>query len=98
MAEALRKRIWDSLSDSVSNSYYTAFAAKFYQKWDLWMNIFLVLATSASVAAWVAWEAVPWLWPLIIAAAQIVQLVKPYIGFGKFVKTYNDLSTHFQHL
>lgn len=70
---------------------------KYYQKLDLITNIFLVLATSSSIAAWAIWKELPLLWAIIIGVSQILTLAKPYFLFPKYIKVFNEKSIHWQN-
>jgi hypothetical protein len=62
------------------------------------MNIFLVLASSSSVAAWAIWKQFPLLWLFIFGISQVLVLIKPYVLFPKYIKVFNEKSIYWQEL
>ncbi len=93
----IRTQVWNFLVDSKTNEYFSSLTVKYYQKLDLCTNIFLVLATSSSIAAWAIWKEYPLLWTTIIGLSQIMTLAKPYFLFPKYIKVFNEKSVHWQH-
>lgn len=92
-----RTKLWFFLVDSKTNEYLSSLIVKRYQKWDLCLNIFLVLATSSSIATWAIWKEMPLLWATIIAISQIITLAKPYFLFPKYIKVFYEKSIHWQN-
>jgi hypothetical protein len=94
----MRNKIWYNLVHCKTNEYYTAIVRKYYQ-WAEWLlNSFLVIATSASVAAWSIWKDLYILWTVIIAASQLLMLLKPFLLFPKYIKTYSEKNISYQNL
>lgn len=93
-----RSQIWNFLIDSKTNEYLSSFVVKQYQKWDLWTNVFLVIATSSSIATWAIWGKLPILWATIIAVSQIITLIKPYFLFPKYIKVFYEKKIQWQNL
>jgi len=94
----IRDKIWYFLVDSRTNEILSSLIVKKYQKWDLYTNIFLVITTSLSVAAWTIWNIYPTLWALIIGLSQLMTLIKPYFLFPKYIKVFNEKSIRWQHI
>ncbi|MPQ46129.1 hypothetical protein GCQ56_03820 [Marinifilum sp. N1E240] len=94
----IRNKIWYFLVDSKTNEILSSLIVVKYQKWDLYTNIFLVVTTSSSVAAWTIWNVYPTLWALIIGLSQVITLIKPYFLFPKYIKVFNEKSIRWQHL
>jgi len=94
----MRNRIWYLLVETKTNEYYAISVTKFYQVCEWLTNTFLVVATSAGVAAWVTWQKHPFLWIVIIGGSQLLTLIKPFLGFPKYVKTYNEKSVALQNI
>ncbi|MFT4565680.1 MAG: hypothetical protein ACI9FN_000633 [Saprospiraceae bacterium] len=86
----LRTKIWNEFNDAKVNEHYSNLIAKRYQKWDLGTNIFLVIMTSSSIAAWAIWEESQLLWGVLIAFSQIITITKPYFLFPRYIKTFHE--------
>lgn len=93
-----RTQIWNFLNDSKTNEYLSSLIVKKYQKLDLYTNIFLVFATSSSIATWAIWKEMPLLWALIIATCQIITLAKPHFLFPKYIKVFYEKNIQWQNL
>jgi hypothetical protein len=85
----MRTQIWSLLCDCKFKSYYMGHMVTKYQKYDRNLNIFLAIASSGSIAAWAIWSIYPMLWGIIIAASQVLSVIKPYLPFFKYVKELN---------
>ena len=57
------------------NSYVRAF--------DRGFNITVAIASSTSIGGWLIWQQIPYLWASILAIAQIVNIVKPFLPYLK---------------
>lgn len=56
-----------------------------FQNWDRNINIFLAVASSTSIAAWTIWDEYRIVYAIIIAASQVVTVIKPYFNYNKYV-------------
>lgn len=94
----IRTKIWNFLNDSKTNECFASLILKYYQKFDLLVNLFLVIVTTSSVAAWTIWNEFPLLWGLIIAVSQILTISKPYFLFPKYIKVFHEKNILWQQL
>jgi hypothetical protein len=53
---------------------------------DLVITVLLAVLSSSAVATWVIWKQYPALWAFIIAACQIITIIKPYLPYGNQIK------------
>lgn len=88
----MRNRVWGSLSNFVFKAYVIDTMIMRYQKYDKRINICLAIVSSSSIAAWTIWQIVPQLWAGIIAITQVIQAVKPYFPYSKYIRTLNEKS------
>ena len=84
--------------DSKFQSLYLDYQVSKYQKHDRRLNIFLALVSSSSIGAWAIWNEYQIIWALIIAIANIVNVVKPYFPFSKYIKELNEVALSMQNL
>ncbi|SFF07324.1 hypothetical protein SAMN05518672_11572 [Chitinophaga sp. CF118] len=82
--------IWADLCDMRFKGYLLAFLVTKYQKWDRKINIFLALASSASIGTWAVWDEFPLVWGGIVAASQVVSTIKPYFPYSKMIRELNE--------
>lgn len=94
----IRTKIWNFLIDSKTNECFASLILKNYQKLDLFLNLFLVFATTSSVAAWAIWNEFPLVWAFIIAISQLLTISKPYFLFPKYIKVFHEKNILWQQL
>jgi hypothetical protein len=93
----MRNKIWYNLVDCKTNEFYSATVTRYYQ-WAEWiLNSFLVVTTSASVAAWAIWKEFYIVWAAIIGLSQVLMLLKPFLLFPKYIKTYSEKNLTYQY-
>ena len=51
------------------------------------INIFLAVTSSGSIGGWVIWDKYSFLWAFIIAASQVINVVKQFLPYKTRVKT-----------
>ena len=78
--------------------YYFEELATRYQIIDRRLNIFLALASSSSIATWAIWQRLDLLWAIILAVATLVNVIKPYFPFNKYLAEINKMSTQLELL
>jgi hypothetical protein len=86
----LRDKIWNSLVDYKFKSFLMSKAINRYQKYDRNMNICLAIASSGSIGAWAIWNLWPLLWGTIIAASEVINVIKPFFPYNKYIKILNS--------
>ena len=67
-----------------------------------WINmrisIFTALVSSGSVGAWAIWKHLDWLWAGLVAASQVLNVVKQHLPFTKRLASLKPLSFACQQL
>lgn len=58
---------------------------------DRGVKIFLALTSSGSIAAWVVWKDYAFLWGLIIAASQVVNVIRGHLPYKERLKALSGL-------
>jgi predicted membrane protein len=94
----MREKIWYYMLDSKFQSLYLDYQVSKYQKYDRNINIFLALASSSSIGAWAIWNEYQIIWAIIIAAAYVVNIIKPYFPYSKYIKELNERALSMQNL
>lgn len=56
---------------------------------DKWMNGFLAVTSSSSIAGWAIWNEYGKIWGFIIALSQVITALKPLFPYNKHVHTLN---------
>lgn len=98
--EETAKIIWPQLQNAKFKEFYINLLLEKYQKQDRDVNIFLVLVTSTSISAWAIWKTdyLQWVWAVLVAASQVIQLIKPYLNYSKYIKELTEKYYHLQNL
>lgn len=52
------------------------------------IKIFMAMASSASIGAWVVWQDLSFIWALIIAISQVVAAISPHLRFHERLRAY----------
>jgi hypothetical protein len=94
----MREKIWYYMLDSKFQSLYLDYQTSKYQKFDRRINIFLALASSTSIGAWAVWQEFQLVWAIIIAGSNVVNIIKPYFPFSKYIKELNERALSMQNL
>jgi hypothetical protein len=94
----LENRIWNLLCNSKYKEYCINAKVEQFQHLDRNINIFIAITSSGSIAAWTVWNEYSFIWGLIIAASQVVNILKPYFPFHKFIKEFNSKLVRIEYL
>lgn len=66
---------------------------------DRYINMFLAVTSSGSIASWVIWKELSFVWAGIIATSQALNVIKAYLPYSKRLKSLqgitNDLEAIF---
>ncbi|GMM62448.1 hypothetical protein [Novosphingobium pituita] len=81
MASKAQKQFWYNFATINRNAIYiNRYHAK-VEIIDRNINIFSALASSSSIAGWLIWKDLWFVWTLIIAASQVLSVIKPYLPY-----------------
>ena len=94
----MRDKLWYNLLDVKFKSIYYDELATYYQVIDRRMNVFLALASSGSIASWAIWEEFNFIWALIIAISTVINVIKPYFPYHKYVNEISKMSAQLDNL
>lgn len=61
--------------------YLDMYEENFY-KLDKYINMFSAVASSSSIAAWVIWQQLSFLWSIIIAISQVFNAIKIFLPYS----------------
>ena len=89
--QEIRNKIW---IEFVTTKFKTLYISNFNSRQrgiESIINIFTSIATSGSVAAWLIWEQIPYIWASIICVNTLVQLIRPHLPILKNQKELMDI-------
>ena len=87
-----QKKYWNMLVQFQVHVFYLRNYAVKTELLDTRLNIFLALASSASIAGWVMWKDHQMIWGGIIAASQVITAIKPFLPYKKRLKPIGDFN------
>ncbi len=94
----VQKKYWEDLVQLRFQLFYLEEYLSQSYRYDSWINIIMAIASSSSIAAWVIWNELKFLWSLIIATSQVINAVKVYLPFNKRTKYINLLYSQLTEL
>lgn len=81
MASSAQTQFWYNFATINRNAIYiNRYHAK-VEKIDRTLNILSAIASSSSIAGWLIWKDLWFFWTFIIAASQVLAVVKPYLPY-----------------
>jgi len=94
----MRDRIWSFLADVKFKSLYTYDCHKRSERYYRYASLFIAFTSARSIAAWTAWEKVPFVWSSLIAVSQIITIAMPYLPFLKNNNSFREMSFAYDSL
>lgn len=68
------------------------------EKVDRSLRIFLAIASSSSIGAWVIWTHLSWVWGAIIAGSQVIGAIIQYLPYKSRIKAYSSLLNELEEI
>ena len=65
---------------------------------DRGLKMFLAVASSSSIGAWVIWTHLSWVWGAIIAGSQVVNAIIQYLPYKNRIKAYSSLLNELEEI
>lgn len=91
-------RYWNTLKELRTHVIYLHEYAIHSEWWDKALNIFLAFASSSSIAAWAIWKDQQVIWACIIALAQVVSAIKPFLPYKQRLSVISDFNNKIQEI
>lgn len=82
-----QKTYWDLFYDLCLYFRYLEVYQEHDQRAIRYINISLALTSSGSVAAWAVWHEIAWIWALIVAGSQVLNVSSAYMPYRLREKT-----------
>lgn len=89
---AAQARFWQELVDLKRDCLYVEAYLDRTEALDRGINIFLACTSSTAIAGWVVWQRFGFLWALLIAGAQVVNAIRPWIPYSRRLKALMGLA------
>lgn len=78
-----QKRYWEEFSTLRRDAIYINRYHAEVEGTDRWLNIFSAFASNGSIAGWIIWKEIAFIWGGVIAASQALNAIKTYLPFRK---------------
>ena len=93
-----QERFWKELYQLKVHVNYVEAHINEAEKYNRIIKIFMAVASSASIGAWVIWKDLSILWASIIATSQVVSAVSPHLPFKERLKAYSSVLHELEEL
>lgn len=95
----MQSRYWAEMYQLKVHLNYMESLLEKDEKCDRYIKIFMAIASSGSIAGWVIWKDLSFLWGLVIAISQVLNAILPFLPYKERIKCYrlflNDLEEIF---
>ncbi len=92
----MQEKYWITMTQKRFEVQYIAMYLDRSISWQRWMNIISAIASSSSIAAWIIWSKLDFVWAAIIAVSHLIVAVRPFLPFDKRVDQIDKLHTLWQ--
>lgn len=82
---------WNEFGTIVFQLYYLQYYLERDQRITRWINMFLAVTSTVSIANWAIWGQMGYFWPAIIAGSQVLNVISVYLPFKTREKTLRAL-------
>jgi len=89
---------WRELTQLKEHCYYVDEYINRTHLISRFINCFLAITSSSSIGAWVIWEKYAFIWGAIIAASQVVNIIKQFLPFEGRLKYLPELKNELDFL
>lgn len=93
-----QERYWKELYQLKVHINYIEAHIQEAEKYDRAIKIFMAVASSASIGAWVIWKDFSIIWASIIAASQVLAAISPHLPFKERLKSYSSMVHELEEL
>lgn len=69
------------MTQSREHVFYISEHIAIADKWNTRINMFMAIASSSSIGAWVIWQKFSWIWAGVIAGSHVVGAIKDHLPF-----------------
>lgn len=86
-----QERFWKELYQLKVHINYVDSHVRDSEKYDRGVKVFMAVASSASIGAWIIWKELSFIWAAIIAISQFLAAVRPHLPFKERLKNYSAI-------
>ena len=82
-----QERYWQEIYDLKVHVTYLEIYLAHTEKIDKYINAFLTISSSSSIAGWVIWKEYEFVWASIIVASQFITSIKTFLPYNERIKS-----------
>ena len=82
----MQAKYWRYMVQIKAWTFYLNLYIEDSYKWEKRVNVFSAIASSTSIAAWVIWQELSFVWSVIIAISQVLTAIKEFMPYSKRLK------------
>jgi hypothetical protein len=94
----MQAQYWKFLVQLKADSIYTGQYVIHDEKINNGINIFNALVASGSVSTWAIWQRLDWLWAALVAATQVLSVLKQHLPFKKRIEPLRKTAYFYEEL
>ena len=94
----MQERYWREMIQTKYSEFYIDLYLENSVIMDRRINVLLAIASCGSIASWAIWNQFALIWALIVAASQVVSVIKPYLPYSKRVEDLYNYSSDIKGL
>ena len=98
MSGNYQEKFWRELDQLRIHATYIEAYYEASVRTDRFVNMFLALVSSGSIAGWAVWNQYQYVWAFFVASSQVVNAVKGYLPFAKRIKGLGALSAELESI
>jgi hypothetical protein len=89
-------KYWREMDQLKVHVLYLEFYLEKTTNIDRAINMFLAIASSSSIAGWIIWQSLSFVWGAIIAISQAINAIKPYLPYAKRLRSLQSASNELE--
>lgn len=94
----LQDHYWKEFYRLKVHARYIGLQQGLAEKNDRHVKVYMAIASSSSIGAWVIWKELGPIWGVIIAASQVLNAVRPYLPYKKRLASLSALAHELDEL
>jgi hypothetical protein len=94
----MQNRYWKYMVQLKADSYYTGTYVAESESNDSRITIFGAIMASGSVSAWAIWKQFDILWAILVAASQVLTVIKQYLPYKKRIAPMRAVSYLYEEI
>lgn len=83
-----RLRFWKELFQIKVQVIFVQGLWRRSERIERYIKMFLAIASSASVGAWIIWKELAWLWAAVVAVSQVLTTIQPLLPYAERQKKF----------